>query len=246
MPSNAENLKSSLASLSEGSTHRDVEQALLDTGWVRCGEGEWAVALRSPDGAAAARISPFDPVGPFTAALYREAAKTRQVPKLHAHHRLYGGGDLQLMEWLLPVPQTEAFGFLQMIAERKPEVAVLGRILRDVHEQARKHLPWCGPLDDNPSNVMRAVDGRLVLTDPYYADGPNLYEAAATTPDLVVAKIPRDERRFITEIPLAGSGGWDPKIRERIRKGLETADFRASGTAIACRGLAVNLNQPER
>lgn len=219
-------MKSALASLGERPNHEDVERALLDAGWVHCGEGDWAIALRSPNGAAAARISPFDPVGPFTAALYREAADTRQVPELYAHHRLYGGGDLQLMEWLLPVPQKEAVGFLQRIGAGKPEVAVLGRILRGVHERAQKHLPWCGPLDDNPSNVMRAIDGRLVLTDPYYADGPNLYEAAAATPDLVVAKIPRDERRFITEIPLAGSGGWDPIVRQRIREGLQAADLR--------------------
>lgn len=201
---------------------------MLDEGWVRCGEGDWAIALRSPDGYVAARISPFDPVGPFTADLYREAAITRQVPELHAHHRLYGGGDLQLMEYLLPVPLKEAVGFLQMIAAGNPETAVLGRILRAVHERARRRLPWCGPLDENPSNVMRAMDGRLILTDPYYADGPNLYEAAASTPDLVAAKIPRGERRFITEIPLSSSGGWDLRIKEKIRKSLEAADSRSA------------------
>src|SRR6185312_3127575 len=152
MASNAERLKSSLASLAERPNHKDVERALLDDGWVRCGEGDWAFALRSPDGAAAARISPFDPVGPFTASFYREAAHTRQVPELHAHHRLYGGGDLQLMEWLLPVHEEDAIGFLRRIGEGKAEVAVLGSILREVHERARRQLPWCGPLDDNPSN----------------------------------------------------------------------------------------------
>lgn len=131
------------------------------------------------------------------------------------------------MESLLPASEKEAFGFLQMIGAGNPEVEVLGRILRGVHEQAQNQLPWCGPLDNNPSNVMRAKDGRLVLTDPYYADGPNLYEAAASTPDLVVSRIPRDERLFMTEIPLAGSGGWDPEIKEKIQEGLEAADSRA-------------------
>ncbi|MFJ5957479.1 hypothetical protein ACIQC5_16170 [Paenarthrobacter sp. NPDC092416] len=171
-----------------------------------------------------ARISPFDPVGPFTAALYREAADTGLVPELYAHRGLDGGGDLQLMEWLLPVPVNEAVGFLQMIATEKPEVAALVRALRNIHNQAQKRLPWCGPLDDNPHNVMRTRAGRLVLTDPFYADGPNLYKAAAATPDLVAAKIPKAQRRFMTEIPLAGSGGWDQTIRERIREGLEAAD----------------------
>ncbi|MGJ3190747.1 hypothetical protein [Paenarthrobacter sp. FR1] len=39
---------------------------------------------------------------------------------------------------------------------------------------------------------MRTRDGCLVLTDPFYADGPNLYAAAATTPGLVAARIPKD------------------------------------------------------
>ena len=59
-------------------------------------------------------------------ALYREAAHTRQVPQLFAHRRLAGGGDLQIMEWLQPVPEPEAVAFHRAIAEREPEVAELG------------------------------------------------------------------------------------------------------------------------
>lgn len=60
--------------------HRDVKCTLLAAGWTPCGAGDWAIALRSPDGTTAARISPFDPTGPYTAALYRQAGHTRQVP----------------------------------------------------------------------------------------------------------------------------------------------------------------------
>ncbi|MCD4853715.1 hypothetical protein LN996_23110 [Arthrobacter sp. AK01] len=163
-------------------------------------------------------------MGPFTAEFYREAAGTRQVPELHDHRRLDGGGDLQIMEWLLPVSEEEAKGFLLKIAKGSPEMEVLAGILRGVHEQARNSLPWCGPLDENPHNVMRTRDGRLVLTDPFYADGPNLYAAAASTPDLVAARIPKEQRKYITEIPLAGSGGWDEGGQEKIRQGLRAAD----------------------
>jgi hypothetical protein len=206
--------------------HRDVENALLGAGWTPCGAGDWAIALRSPDGTAAARISPFDPTGPYTAALYREAAHTRQVPRLFAHRRLVGGGDLQVMEWLRPVAEDEAVAFHRALAGRAPEVADLVDIVCRVHERARRELPWCGPLDHNPANVMRATDGRLVAADLFYADGPNLYATAATDPDLVVAKIPEAERRFMTEIPLAASGPWQPGEREAIRAGLAAADAR--------------------
>jgi hypothetical protein len=206
--------------------HRDAEHALLAAGWTPCGAGDWAIALRSPDGTAAARISPFDPTGPYSAALYREAAHTRQVPELFVHRRLTGGGDFQIMEWLHPVPEHEAVAFHQAIITRAPEVADLVDAVRRIHERARRELPWCGPLDDNPSNVMRAADGRLVVADLFYADGPNLYATAATNPDLVVARIPEGERRFMTEIPLAASGPWEPGAQEAMRAGLASADAR--------------------
>jgi hypothetical protein len=215
-----------LALLRRDADHREARGALIAAGWTPCGAGDWAIALRSPDGTAAARISPFDPTGPYAAALYREAAHTRQVPELFAHRRLAGGGDLQLLEWLRPVPVEEAEAFHRAIAIRSAEVADLVDVVLRIHERAQRELPWCGPLDDNPSNVMRAGDGRLVVVDLYFADGPSLYAAAAADPDLVVARIPEDERRFMTEIPMAASGPWRPGEQEAIRAGLAAADAR--------------------
>ena len=210
--------------------HRDAERVLLATGWTPCGAGDWAIALRSPDGTMAARISPFDPTGPYSAALYREAAHTGQVPELFAHRRLVGGGDFQMPEWLRPVPPDEAVAFHRAIAMRAPEVVDLADIIRRVHERARRELPWCGPLDTNPANVMRGTDGRLVVADLFYADGPELYAPAATDPDLIVTLIPEAERRFMTEIPLAASGPWEPGVRETMRARLAAADARKAST----------------
>lgn len=206
--------------------HRDAERALVAAGWTLCGAGDWAIALRSPDGTAAARISPFDPTGPYSAGLYRQAAHTGQVPELFAHRRLTGGGDLQVLEWLRPVPEHTALAFHRAIAMRAAEVAELADVVRRVHERARRELPCCGALDTNPANVMRAADGRLVVADLFYADGPNLYATAATAPDRIVALIPEAQRRFMTEIPLAASGPWQPGAREAIRAALAAADAR--------------------
>jgi hypothetical protein len=209
--------------------HRQVEQELLAAGWSCCGVGDWAIALRSPDGTAVARISPFDPAGPYVAAFYREASYTGQVPRLFAHHRLTGGGDFQLMEPLRPVPEVEAAAFHDAIAARAPEVADLVDVVHRVHQRAQAELPWCGPLDDNPDNVMRTADGRLVIADLFSADGPKLYATAVSDPDLVVARIPEAERRFMTEIPLANTGSWEPAVRESMRAGLAAADARSGG-----------------
>ncbi|NAZ80909.1 hypothetical protein GTR02_03640 [Kineococcus sp. R8] len=227
----AAEVEASLATLglSDGEPdHRVVEATLVAAGWTRCGAGDWAIALRSPDGSAAARVSPFDPTGPYSAALYREAGPTGQVPRLFAHRRLTGGGDLQVMEWLRPVPEDDAVAFHHAIGTRATGVEELVDVMRRVHARAVRELPWCGPLDTNPANIMRAADGHLVVTDVYYADGPGLYTVAAQDPDLVVARIPECRRRFMTEIPLAGSGPWEPGAREAMRGGLAAADARAS------------------
>lgn len=215
-----------LDALRPTSTHRDAERVLREAGWVSCGTGDWAFALASPEADVVARISPFDPVGPYTARLYREAAETGLVPRLFAHRRLAGGGDLQILERLTAVPEPEASAFLARLAEPSPELEALAPVVARVHESAQRELPWCGPLDSNPSNVMRALTGQLVLTDPYYADGPNLYATAENDPDSLVALIPEDQRRYMTEIPLAASGPWPPENREALRVKLRRADAR--------------------
>lgn len=224
-----------LAAIGPASTPHDVEELLRDDGWTPSGTGDWAFALGSPDGELVARISPFDPMGPYTARLYREAATTGLVPCLLAHRRLAGGGDLQVMERLHEVPEATAAEFLERFARPDPDLEALAEAVRRVHEEALHELRWCGPLDTNPSNIMRAADGHLVLIDPYYADGPNLYELAARAPDRFVMTIPEEERRFLTEIPLAWSGPWPAAEREALSETLHQADRRrrARGAAHA-------------
>lgn len=56
-----------LAGLAPEATHHDVDASLRAAEWTPCGIGDWAWALRSPDGGVVARISPFDPAGPYAA-----------------------------------------------------------------------------------------------------------------------------------------------------------------------------------
>lgn len=213
-----------VTALPAGKSYGEVDRALREAGWTPCGMGDWAFALRSPNGLYAVRISPFDPAAPYTAALYREAAHTRQVPMLVEHRQLEGGATLTLMEYLDPVPEAEAMLFHRAIANRAPEVAELVAHVHAVHTRGVLEQPWWGPLDDNPANVMRGADGRLVVTDLFYADGPNLYATARDDPDRLVRAIPEHVRRHMTEIPLFTSGGWAPRERERMRVTLANAD----------------------
>jgi hypothetical protein len=213
-----------LLGLPPEANYRGALDAFADAGWTPWGVGDWAWVLRSPDGGRVVRISPFDPTGPYAAALYEQAAHTRQVPVLYAHRRLEGGGDLQLMEWLGAVDADAAAELHQAVEREEPAVRELVDVVRRVHQRALAELPWCGRLDQNPSNVMQRTDGQLVLIDPFYADGRNLFAAAERDPATVVARIPRHERRYMTEIPVASSGPWDKNSRAEVRAALEEAD----------------------
>lgn len=207
-------------------TFRELEEQLREAGWSWCGAGDWAVALLSPEGDLVARLSPFDPVGPYTVRLYEEAGSTGSVPQLLLHQRLAGGADLQLMERLHPVNPQVATAFLERLSRPDPALTELAEVLHRVHADARSTLPWCGPLDTNPSNIMRRANGHLVMIDPYYADGPALYALAAEDPDRFVTTIPPEERRHLCEIPLAESGPWPETERESLRRSLQRADER--------------------
>ncbi|WP_439691348.1 hypothetical protein ACRQ4B_10270 [Curtobacterium sp. SP.BCo] len=204
----------------------EVVAVLRAAGWTPCGTGDWATALRSPSGTLAVRISPFDPAGPYSAMLYREAAHTRQVPALVEHRVLSGGADLTVMEYLEPVTEAEGTAFQQSIARRDAPVAALADHIAAVHARGAREQPWWGPLDDNPANVMRGSDGRLVVADLFYADGPALYATVRRDPDRIVRDYPEPLRRHMTELPLASSGGWAAGDAERMRAALAAADER--------------------
>jgi len=61
-------------------SHRHVLAELATAGWVPCGVGDWALALRSPEGTVAARVCPFDPAYPAFVDLCRACAGNRWLP----------------------------------------------------------------------------------------------------------------------------------------------------------------------
>ena len=205
--------------------HDRVEAVLAERGWLPCGEGDWARAYRSPGGRHAARVSPFDPACAFTVRLYREGAANRYLPRLDAHRRLDGGGCLMVMEFLEPVDVAEArrwFGRLHDPATRDADLAAADLIAR-LHRMAEAELPWCGPLDDNPSNVMRTPAGEIRFVDPFYMRGAVLYGKALTAPHEVVAAIPADDRRYMLDIPAVAREAGPEEIAH-MRAALLAAD----------------------
>ena len=75
----------------ESLSHRQVLAELAAGGWVPCGVGDWAVALRSPEGTLAARVCPFDPAYWAFVDLCRECAGNRWLPRIELAAGLEGG-----------------------------------------------------------------------------------------------------------------------------------------------------------
>ncbi len=208
--------------------HDEVEDQLLADGWTSCGEGDWARAYRSPTGPIAARISPFDPACVFTVSLYRKGAGNRYLPRLDAHRRLDGGGHLIVMELLDAMPVDEARSWHQRLHDPAahrvdPDLAAVAALIDDVHRRAETGLPWCGPLDDNPSNVMRGRAGQATFVDLFYVQGLVLYDKALTAPVEVAAVIPADLRRHMFEIPALQREAGPDEVG-RMRAAMAAAD----------------------
>lgn len=210
-------------------SHDEVEDRLLADGWTLCGEGDWARAYRSPIGLVAARVSPFDPACAFTVRLYREGAGNRYLPRLDAHRSLDGGGHLMVMELLDSMLADEAQRWHRRLHDpaahrADPELATVAALIDDVHRRAEAELPWCGPLDENPNNVMRDAAGQATFVDLFYVQGLVLYDKALTAPAEVVAAIPCELRRHMFEIPaLAREAGPDEVAR--MRAAIASADL---------------------
>jgi hypothetical protein len=90
-------------------------------------------------------------------------------------------------------------------------------------------VPWCGPIDDNPSNIRAAADGSLRVTDPYYVPSAVLFQAVLDEPSSVARAIPPDRRRHMFQIPLAESGGLDPARRREMEQRMAEADAALNG-----------------
>jgi hypothetical protein len=184
-------------------SHRETLAELVLLGWIPCGVGDWAVALRSPDGLLAARICPFDPAYSAFLELRRRCAGSRYLPHVDLIAALDGGGSLTMLEFLAPAPEASA---AQLIRHWKQdagdaELSTVKAAALAVDEEYRVRVPWWDGIDLNQGNVRQSVDGRLVLLDVLCMDGAALYGQVLQDPAVVRRLIPEEQRRHLLEIP---------------------------------------------
>ena len=187
----------------ESLSHRQVLAELIGRGWVPCGAGDWAVALRSPEGVLVARVCPFDPAYSAFVDLCRRCIGNRWVPRVELATDLEGGGSVVFLEFVAPVEEAVAV----QVAERwrtgagDAEFEEVRRTARMIDAEYRKSTPWWDGFDMNSAHIRRAVDGRLVLIDIFCMDGASLYGKILEDLAEVHRQIPPERMRYALEIP---------------------------------------------
>jgi hypothetical protein len=183
-------------------SHRQVLAELATGGWVPCGVGDWAVALRSPEGTVVARVCPFDPAYPAFVDLCRECAGNRWLPRVELAADLEGGGSVVFLEFVAPVDHPVAKQFAEQWRTRAgdAEFEEVRRAAQMIDAEYRKSTPWWGGYDLDDAHIFRAAD-RPVLIDVFRMDGPSLYGKILEDVAEVHRRIPRERMRYALEIP---------------------------------------------
>ncbi len=162
----------------ESLSHCQVLAQLTGAGWVPCRVGDWAVALRSPEGHVAARVCPFDPAYWAFVDLCRECAGNRWLPRIELADNLEGGGSVVFLEYVAPVDQPVVKDFAEQwqARDRDPEFAEISRAAQRIHVEHQKSTPWWGRCDLDDAHIHSAA-GRPVLLDVFCMAGSDLYQA---------------------------------------------------------------------
>jgi hypothetical protein len=183
-------------------SHRQVLAELAAAGWVPCGVGDWAVALRSPEGSLVARVCPFDPAYWAFVDLCRECAGNRWLPRIELAAGLEGGGSVVFLEFVAPVghPVVKDFAEQWRDRDRDAEFQEVRRAAQRIDAQYRNSTPWWGRCDLDDEHIFRAA-GRPVLLDVFCMAGTDLYDAILEDVAAVHRRIPRERMRYALEIP---------------------------------------------
>jgi hypothetical protein len=186
----------------ESLSHRQVLAELATEGWVPCGVGDWAMAVRSPQGSLVARVCPFDPAYWAFVDLCRECAGNRWLPRIELAADLEGGGSVVFLEFVAPVdhPVIEQFAEQWQARASDPEFQEVSQAAQRIDAEYRKSTPWWGRCDLDDAHLFRAAD-RPVLLDVYCMAGGDLYDAIREDVAEVHRRIPRERMRYALDIP---------------------------------------------
>jgi hypothetical protein len=126
--------------------------------------GDWAVALRSPEGTVVARVCPFDPAYWAFVDLCRECVGNRWLPRIELAAGLEGGGSVVFLEFVAPVDHPVHGQFAEQWRARAgdAEFEEVRRAAQMIDAEYRESTPWWGRCDlDDAQRQPLAVLRRL-------------------------------------------------------------------------------------
>lgn len=183
--------------------HRVARARLEERGWTKCGEGDWAIVLRSPGGRLAARVSAFEPGYHWFVELCRRASDNPYVPRIDFVSELEGGGHLAVLEYLISVSKAEEVAFLERwnnVDDPDLDLSRLRAAAEALDRECRARVPfWMGM--DLGDHVLRAADGHIKLIDLLGVGGGPIVEQMNADMDEFLRIMPRDRCRYMLDIP---------------------------------------------
>jgi hypothetical protein len=199
----------------EDRSHRQALAEFVLLGWTPCGIGDWAVAVRSPDGRFVARICPFDPAYSAFVELCKRCGDNPYLPRVEFTADLEGGGTLTVMEHLGGAPDEAA---AQVAREwhnggGDADLKALREAAVTINAEYAARVPWWDGMDLNKYNVRQSADGSLALIDIFCMDGAALYGQILRDAAVVRRLIPEDQCRYLLEIPYIARESSPDEIR---------------------------------
>jgi len=174
--------------------------------------------LVSPDGAQAARVSPWDAAYRMHAELCRDAPN-RFLQRVDAILPLGAVGHVVVMERLFPAAEDAAIRLCAALGlrgdsgwrppdglalgglDRDPDIAALRERLAAAAADGAARLPFWGGYDIRPANVMADAAGALKLVDPFFVAGPKIIAAIVARDRAALARLPEGALAAFLTIP---------------------------------------------
>jgi hypothetical protein len=209
--------------------HRFAQAHLGRLGWVRCGQGDWAYAFRSPHGRLVARVSPFEPGYRYFVELCERCAGNRHVPRMYLATHLEGGGHLAVLEHLVPADTSVVERFLwqwEHPEEADADLRALRREVDAIDEWGRQNVRWWIGVDIGERHVLLSSEGNPKVID-LFGWGSNFLTDLVNDPHAFARHIRSDQRRYVLDMPDLQADDHPADYLRRIRAALDTA---ATGT----------------
>ncbi|HMI93791.1 MAG TPA: hypothetical protein VK509_20600, partial [Polyangiales bacterium] len=196
--------------------------------------GDWAWVYRSPDGARAARLCPYDPAYRLHLSYCQRYAGNPYLPTVHQLRELEHGAHLVVLEWLEASDETAAYelgarlGFpdgarkrfgatrahaLEVEGASDPALREIRTSLRQLIAEGERELPFFGGVDLRPANILRTAQGQLQLIDPIFVAGREIIAALRRDPAAVAQRIPPSSLRAWLQIACFEQAGSDPAFQ---------------------------------